>query len=54
MNEHPNKDGAPAPDSDKTAKAPWHPPKLEEVDYSATEVSGVGGVYDFTVYSGSH
>ena len=35
-------------------KAPWHPPTLEEVDYSATEISGAGGVYDFTVYSGSH
>ena len=47
--------GLPAsPDSDLSAKAPWHPPTLEEVDYSATEVSGVGGVYDFTVYSGSH
>jgi hypothetical protein len=34
-------------------KAPWHPPTLEEVDYSATEATGVGGVYDFTVYSGS-
>ena len=35
------------------AKAPWHPPTLEELDYSATEISGAGGVYDFTVYSGS-
>jgi hypothetical protein len=38
---------------DSSAKAPWHPPTLEEVDYSATEASGAGGVYDFTVYSGS-
>jgi hypothetical protein len=34
-------------------KTPWQPPTLEEVDYSATEAQGVGGVYDFTVYSGS-
>ena len=34
-------------------KAPWSPPKLEEVDYSATEAAGVGAVYDFTVYTGS-
>jgi hypothetical protein len=39
--------------SDAGAKAPWHPPTLEEVDYSATEASGVGAVYDFTVYTGS-
>jgi hypothetical protein len=32
---------------------PWHPPTLEEIDYSATEAQGVGGVYDFVVYSGS-
>ena len=56
MSEHSN-----APDRAATtnanvepaAKAPWHPPTLEEVDYSATEASGVGGVYDFVVYSGS-
>jgi hypothetical protein len=36
-----------------TAKAPWHPPTLEEVDYSVTEASGTGGLYDFTVYAGS-
>jgi hypothetical protein len=35
------------------AKAPWHPPTMEEVDYSATEATGSGGVYDFTVYTGS-
>jgi hypothetical protein len=35
------------------AKAPWHAPTMEEVDYSATEATGVGGVYDFVVYSGS-
>ena len=35
------------------AKAPWHPPTLEEVDYSATEAAGVGAVYDLTVYTGS-
>jgi hypothetical protein len=40
-------------DSDTSAKAPWHPPTLEEVDYSATEAAGVGAVYDLTVYTGS-
>lgn len=39
--------------SDPSAKAPWHPPTLEEVDYSATEAAGVGAVYDLTVYTGS-
>ena len=39
--------------SDTSAKAPWHPPTLEEVDYSATEAAGVGAVYDLTVYTGS-
>lgn len=41
------------PDSGTSAKAPWHPPTLEEVDYSATEAAGAGAVYDFTVYTGS-
>ena len=41
------------PDAGTHAKMPWHPPTLEEVDYSATEASGAGGTYDFTVYSGS-
>ena len=40
-------------ESDPSAKAPWHPPTLEEVDYSATEAAGVGAVYDLTVYTGS-
>jgi hypothetical protein len=53
MSEHPIHESAQSP-SEPAAKAPWHPPTLEEVDYSATEISGVGGVYDFTVYSGSH
>ena len=57
MSEHPlPKDptrAATPPGSDTGAKAPWHPPKLEEVDYSATEAAGVGAVYDFTVYTGS-
>lgn len=44
---------APSPGADPSVKAPWHPPTLEEVDYSATEATGAGGVYDFTVYSGS-
>ena len=43
----------PTPDPESNAKEPWQPPTLEEVDYSATEASGVGGVYDFVVYSGS-
>jgi hypothetical protein len=43
---------APA-DSGTSTKAPWHPPTLEEVDYSATEAAGVGAVYDLTVYTGS-
>jgi hypothetical protein len=55
MNENPNRtDPAPTRDSDTSAKAPWHPPTLEEVDYSETELAGVGGVYDLIVYSGSH
>lgn len=57
MSEHPNPSGPPSvaavPASEMSAKTPWHPPTFEEVDYSATEGSGVGGVYDFTVYSGS-
>ena len=40
-------------ESDTSGKAPWHPPTMEEVDYSATEASGVGAVYDLTVYTGS-
>ena len=40
-------------DSGTSPKAPWHPPTLEEVDYSATEAAGVGAVYDLTVYTGS-
>jgi hypothetical protein len=44
---------AASPDPSATDRAPWHPPTLEEVDYSTTEASGVGGVYDFVVYSGS-
>jgi hypothetical protein len=39
--------------SEGPQKAEWHAPTLEEVDYSATEATGAGGVYDFTVYSGS-
>lgn len=39
--------------STSAVKMAWHAPKLEEVDYSATEASGAGGVYDFTVYTGS-
>jgi hypothetical protein len=39
--------------SGSSGKAPWHPPTMEEVDYSATEASGVGGVYDLVHYSGS-
>ena len=57
MSEHLNHDDALSPSSPGSGpaeKAPWRPPTLEEVDYSATEISGVGGVYDLTVYSGSH
>ena len=55
MSEHPLRNSAPdeAAARPGTGKAPWHPPTMEEVDYSATEAAGVGGVYDFTVYSGS-
>ena len=57
MSDEPTQDNARTaatpPAADASAKAPWHPPTLEEIDYSATEISGVGGVYDFTVYSGS-
>jgi hypothetical protein len=34
-------------------KAPWHPPAMEEVEYSATEAAGSGATYDLTVYTGS-
>lgn len=55
MSEHSGLDRAADTEETHTTpgKAPWQPPKLEEVDYSATEASGVGGVYDFVVYSGS-
>jgi asparagine synthase (glutamine-hydrolysing) len=35
------------------AKAPWHPPTMDEVDYSETEGAGAGAVYDLVVYTGS-
>jgi hypothetical protein len=54
MSEQSNPTDATQADPEATrAKAPWHPPTLEEVDYSATEFTGAGGVYDFTLYSGS-
>lgn len=55
MNEHSTAyDSAAAHGSEIGAeKAPWHPPTLEEIDYSATEAAGVGEVYDFTIFSGS-
>ena len=53
MSDHPHPHAATPSDPDTSAKAPWHPPKLEEVDYSATEAAGSGAVYDFTVYTGS-
>jgi hypothetical protein len=56
MSENPNHHHAPdtaAAPTGTGAKAPWHPPTMEEVDYSATEATGSGGVYDFTVYTGS-
>jgi hypothetical protein len=35
-------------------KAPWHSPTLEEVDYSATESGGAGGIfYDGLIYNAS-
>ncbi|HEX8120475.1 MAG TPA: hypothetical protein VF549_04335 [Solirubrobacteraceae bacterium] len=34
-------------------KAAWHAPTMEQVDYSATEAFGSGGVYDLVVYTGS-
>jgi hypothetical protein len=46
-------DSARAASTTDSDKAPWHPPTLEEVDYSATEAAGVGAVYDLTVYTGS-
>jgi hypothetical protein len=53
MSENPHSHDATLGDAETSAKAPWHPPKLEEVDYSATEAAGVGPVYDLTVYTGS-
>ena len=57
MSEYPSLHESPRaatpPGSDTSVKAPWHPPTLEEVDYSATEAAGVGAVYDLTVYTGS-
>ncbi|HEX8051446.1 MAG TPA: hypothetical protein VF517_00520 [Thermoleophilaceae bacterium] len=57
MSEHSNphepQRAATSSESGAGAKAPWHPPTLEEVDYSATEAAGVGAVYDLTVYTGS-
>ena len=54
MSDHPHPHAPATSRDDETgAKAPWHPPKLEEVDYSATEAAGVGAVYDLTVYTGS-
>jgi hypothetical protein len=32
-------------------KRPWHPPTLEETDYTATELGGVGIYYDGFGYS---
>ena len=49
----PNRSDYSAVQTDSTAKAVWHPPTMEEIDYSATEAAGVGAVYDLTVYTGS-
>ncbi len=49
----PNRTDDSAVQVDSTAKAAWHPPTMEEIDYSATEAAGVGAVYDLTVYTGS-
>lgn len=38
--------------SSDRAKAPWQPPTMEEVDYSATESSpNPGAQYDFALYN---
>ena len=53
MSEHSDSKVAPAPsDSGMSAKAPWHAPTMEEVDYSATEAGGPSSpFYDMTAYS---
>jgi hypothetical protein len=53
MSDHISRTDTEAPEPNHSAKAPWHPPTLEQVDYSETEASGAGGVYDFVVFSGS-
>ncbi len=52
MSEHSKRSHEPQA-ATSSGKAPWHPPTLEEVDYSATEAGGVGAVYDLAVYTGS-
>lgn len=44
---------APAGDSDATVKAPWHPPTLEEIDYSATGTVGTGANADMVFITAS-
>jgi hypothetical protein len=50
---HPESSRSSTHPTEATTKAEWHAPTMEEVDYSATEATGSGGVYDFTVYTGS-
>lgn len=51
MNRPPTGPATAPPETSSAPKAPWHPPTLEEVDYSATEVSGVGAIYDAAIYA---
>jgi hypothetical protein len=48
-----NRPAAEASDGHAGRKLPWRTPVAEELPFTRTEASGVGGVYDFTVYSGS-
>lgn len=41
----------PSPEA-PAGKRPWHTPKLDEADYTATQVGAVGPyISDFTTYS---
>jgi hypothetical protein len=56
---HPNDENLPAagsPDAQTPSggKLAWHTPSIEEVPFTRTEAGGAGGVYDLTVYAGSH
>ncbi|HEX8212621.1 MAG TPA: hypothetical protein VF584_20760 [Longimicrobium sp.] len=43
----------PEMENPSAGKLAWHTPVVEEVPFTRTEAGGVGGVYDFVVYSGS-